>query len=530
MTHPLGLAPSKIIAVHLNYRSRAEERGRFPEAPSYFLKPPSSLSHSGAPVVRPRGCEYLAFEGEIAVVVGRRAHRVSVAEALDHVAGYAAANDFGVYDLRHADRGSNVRSKGCDGFTPVGPLLLDAREVDPGRLTLRTWVNGELVQEASTEELLFPFAVLVADLSRLMTLEAGDVILAGTPAGSTVVRPGDVVEVELEDSGRLRNEIVEAGHDLEPIGAMPRASAADREAALGGRAAPATAPVTGAAPDRDSGAAPDRDSATATGPAPATATAAVSGPAPATAPVTAAASGPVRPAVTEETLAALRTVSTATISSVLRKKGVEHHFIEGVRPARPDLRMVGFARTLRYVPLREDVFAEIGGGMNAQKRTVEEIQPGEVLVIEARGDHGAGTLGDILALRALRRGAAGVVTDGGLRDSPSFASLDLPSYYGVPHAAVLGRRHVPLEGNVPVACGGVLVMPGDLLVGDAEGVVVVPPALAAEVAAEAVEQERQERFIYERVAAGESVDGLYPIGPRWREAYEAWAETRPVSG
>ncbi|MEV6982724.1 fumarylacetoacetate hydrolase family protein [Sphaerisporangium sp. NPDC051017] len=477
MTHPLGFAPSKIIAVHLNYRSRAEERGRLPETPSYFLKPPSSLSHSGVPVVRPRGCAYLAFEGEIAVVIGRRAHRVRVADALDHVAGYAAANDFGVYDLRHADRGSNVRSKGADGFTPIGPTLLDAREVDPNRLTLRTWVNGELVQEASTEELLFPFAVLVADLSRLMTLEPGDVILAGTPAGSTVVRPGDVVEVELENSGRLCNEIVEADHDLEPIGAMPRVSAADRDAALGGRAAPAVDP----APDL------------------------------------------VRPAVPEETLAALRTVSTATLSSVLRKKGIEHHFIEGVRPARPDLRMVGFARTLRYVPLREDVFAEIGGGMNAQKRTVEEIRPGEVLVIEARGDHGAGTLGDILALRALRRGAAGVVTDGGLRDSPSFASLDLPTYYGVPHAAVLGRRHVPLEGDVPVACGGVLVMPGDLLVGDAEGVVVIPPALAVDVTAEAVEQERQERFIYERVAAGESVDGLYPIGPRWRDAYDAWA-------
>ncbi|GAA2888277.1 hypothetical protein GCM10010517_52230 [Streptosporangium fragile] len=487
MTHPMGLAPSKIIAVHLNYRSRAEERGRLPEAPSYFLKPPSSLSHSGAPVVRPRGCAYLAFEGEIAVVIGRRAHRVGVADALGHVAGYAAANDFGVYDLRHADRGSNVRAKGSDGFTPVGPALLDAREVDPGRLTLRTWVNGELVQEASTGELLFPFAVLVADLSRLMTLEPGDIILAGTPAGSTVVRPGDVVEVELENSGRLRNEIVEAGHDLEPIGAMPRVSAADREAALGGRAALAAG--TAAVP----------------------------------------ATGPARPVVPEETLAALRTVSTATLSSVLRKKGVEHHFIEGVRPARPDLRMVGFARTLRYVPLREDVFAEIGGGMNAQKRTVEEIRPGEVLVIEARGDHGAGTLGDILALRALRRGAAGVVTDGGLRDSPSFASLDLPSYYGVPHAAVLGRRHVPLAGNVPVACGGVLVMPGDLLVGDAEGVVVIPPALAVDVTAEAVEQERQERFVYERVAAGESVDGLYPIGPRWRAAYEAWAAANPVS-
>ncbi|NUP04259.1 MAG: hypothetical protein HOW59_40660, partial [Nonomuraea sp.] len=204
----------------------------------------------------------------------------------------------------------------------------------------------------------------------------------------------------------------------------------------------------------------------------------------------------------------------------LRARGIDHHFIEGVRPARPDLRMVGVARTLRYLPLREDVFAEIGGGMNAQKRTVEEIQPGEVLVISARGEHGAGTLGDILAMRALRRGAAGVVTDGGLRDSPSFASLDLPSYYGTAHAAVLGRRHVPMDSQLPVDCGGVLVRPGDVLVGDAEGVVVIPPALVAEVARDAARQEDEERFILERVSEGASIDGLYPLKGAWREAYE----------
>ncbi|MFE0153784.1 hypothetical protein ACFWY5_42070 [Nonomuraea sp. NPDC059007] len=162
--------------------------------------------------------------------------------------------------------------------------------------------------------------------------------------------------------------------------------------------------------------------------------------------------------------------------------------------------------------------------MNAQKRAVEEIRPGEVLVIEARGEHGAGTLGDILAMRALRRGAAGVVTDGGLRDSPSFADLDLPAYFAVPHAAVLGRRHVPVESQVPVACGGVLVMPGDVLVGDAEGVVVLPPALAAEVAGAAAGQEDEERFIYQRVAAGASIDGLYPMNQSWRESYRAWQQ------
>ncbi len=466
MTHPLDLSPSKIIAVHLNYRSRAAERGRTPGFPSYFLKPPSSLSADGVPVVRPRGCELLAFEGEIAVVMGRRARRVTAASALDHVAGYAAANDFGVYDLRYADRGSNLRSKGADGFTPIGPVLLDAATTDPAKLRLRTWVNGALVQEARTDELLFPFAALIADLSRLVTLEPGDIILTGTPAGSRTVEPGDLVEVELEEAGRLRSPVVEADHELAPLGAMPRVTPEDRAAA----GAPA----------------------------------------------------PRHPAVAAETLAALRRVATATLSSQLRKRGIDHAFIEGVRPARPDLRMVGFALTLRYVALREDVFAERGGGMNAQKQAIEQLGPDDVLVIEARGDLGAGTIGDILALRARRRGAAGIVSDGGLRDSASFASLDLPTYAAVSHAAVLGRRHVPMDVGLPVTCGGVLVMPGDVLVGDADGVVVVPPKLAAEVARDALEQERQERFIQQRVGAGEPIEGLFPLGPERRAEYEAW--------
>jgi len=230
------------------------------------------------------------------------------------------------------------------------------------------------------------------------------------------------------------------------------------------------------------------------------------------------------PAVAET----LTTVSTATISSQLRKRGIDNAFIENVRPARPDMRMVGVAATLRYLPLREDVFAERGGGMNAQKRAVEAIQPGQVLVIDCRGDHGAGTIGDILALRAARRGAAGIVTDGCLRDSPSFAGLDLPVYSGGAHAAVLGRRHVPMDTGLPVSCGNVLVMPGDVLVGDGEGVIVIPRVLAAEVAAAAAEQESEESFIYERVGAGESVDGLYPLAPARRPEYEAWLARQPA--
>jgi regulator of RNase E activity RraA len=162
------------------------------------------------------------------------------------------------------------------------------------------------------------------------------------------------------------------------------------------------------------------------------------------------------------------------------------------------------------------------GEPNAQRRAVESVSQGEVLVIEARGEEGAGTIGDILALRALRRGAAGIVTDGGLRDSPAVSALDIPAYFRAPHASVLGALHHPLEENVPITCAGVLVLPGDVLVGDAEGVVVVPAQLADEVAAAAVEQESRERFAFERVDAGESTGGLFPLGDGRMADYEAW--------
>ncbi len=474
---PLPLTPSKIVAVHTNYRSRAAERGRVPSVPSYFLKPPSSLSGDGAPIVRPPGCELLNYEGEIALVIGTRARRVSVGEAERHIGWLTAANDVGVYDLRWADRGSNVLAKGQDGFTPIGPRLVPASELRLDDLTLRTFVNGKLVQEGHTSELVFSFALLVADLSRFMTLEPGDIILTGTPAGSRPLAPGDVVEVELSGVGRIRNEVVEGMLPLEPIGAMPQVSAEVRAAALG-VSAPRPAPVS------------------------------------------------------DETLAALRRVSTATLTTQLQKRGIRSPFMRGLRPTRPDLRMAGFAHTLRYVPVREDVVEADTRELNAQKQAIESISPGEVLVIEARGEEGAGTIGDILALRALRRGAAGIVTDGGLRDSPAFASLELPTYFRAPHASVLGLLHYPLETNVPVACGGVLVLPGDVVVGDAEGVVVIPAQLAAEVADAAVEQELREQFALERVDAGESVQGVFPLSEERRAEYEAWREARadPTTG
>jgi 2-keto-4-pentenoate hydratase/2-oxohepta-3-ene-1,7-dioic acid hydratase in catechol pathway/regulator of RNase E activity RraA len=471
VARPLGLDPSKIVAVHLNYRSRAEERGRVPAHPSYFFKPPSSLSGDRARIVRPQGCELLCYEGEIGLVIGTAARRVSVAEAESCIGWVTAANDVGVYDLRAADNGSNVLAKGQDGFTPVGPRLVPAADLRLDDLTLRTFVNGSLVQTGHTSELLFPFAQLVADLSRFMTLEPGDLILTGTPAGSRPLSPGDVVEVEVEGVGTIRNEVVEDPEPLEPIGAMPAVSPATRAAALG-----VTAPRTAAVP--------------------------------------------------EETLGMLRRVSTATLTTQLQRRGIRNAFLQGLRPTRPDLRMVGFAHTLRYVPVREDVVEADTRELNAQKQAIESISPGEVLVIEARREEGSGTIGDILALRALRRGAAGIVTDGGLRDSPAVSALEIPTYYRAPHASVLGILHFPLEENVPVACGGVLVMPGDVLVGDAEGVVVVPAQLAEEVAADAVEQELREEFAFERVDAGESTRGVFPLSPERKAEFEAWRAER----
>jgi regulator of RNase E activity RraA len=318
--------------------------------------------------------------------------------------------------------------------------------------------------------MLFPFGLLVADLSRFITLEPGDVILTGTPAGSRPVDPGDTVEVEVEGVGSVRTEVVEAQRRIPAFGAQPRVSAAVRAAAFG---TVAPRPVT----------------------------------------------------LSEGALAALRQVSTATLTTQLRRHGIRNTFMGRLRPTRPDLRLVGYAHTLRYVPLREDVTES--GGLNAQKRAVESVGPQDVLVIDARGEAGAGTIGDILAARVLARGGAGIVTDGGLRDSPAVAALDIPTYHRAPHANVLGLLHHPLESNVPIACGGTLVFPGDVIVGDAEGVLVLPAALAEQLAHDALEQELREEWALERVQAGDSVVGTYPLDEARRPEYEAWLAARP---
>jgi 2-keto-4-pentenoate hydratase/2-oxohepta-3-ene-1,7-dioic acid hydratase in catechol pathway len=213
------VAPSKILAVHLSYRSRIEEyQARTPRAPSYFLKPPSTLNGHRGVVRRPAGGRFLNYEGELAVVVGERMKGVAEADALDYVAGYACANDVGLHDFRHADRGSMLRVKGQDGFLPLGPELVPASEFDPTAFTLRTYLNGRVVQEAGADDLLFPVAYQLADLSRLITLEPGDVLLTGTPANSRPMAPGDVVEVEIGDFHRLTSTVVEWDVDLGGVG------------------------------------------------------------------------------------------------------------------------------------------------------------------------------------------------------------------------------------------------------------------------------------------------------------------------
>jgi 5-oxopent-3-ene-1,2,5-tricarboxylate decarboxylase / 2-hydroxyhepta-2,4-diene-1,7-dioate isomerase len=231
-----------------------------------------------------------------------------------------------------------------------------------------------------------------------------------------------------------------------------------------------------------------------------------------------------------ETRAHLEAVSTATLTNQLQRRGIRSTFLSGLRASHPDRKMIGYAKTLRYVPMREDLLATYGGLMSAQRRAVEGIGPDDVLVIEARGVPDAATIGDIFVMRVLRLGGAGVVTDGGLRDTPAIYGIDLPVYHLSSHAATLQRMHLPLDVDVPIACAGVTVIPGDVIVGDGEGAVVIPAALVDEVARDAFVQEDEEAWAVERVAAGESSIGTFPIAKDRRAEYEAWKAAREQSG
>ena len=194
--------PTKIIAVHLNYDSRTQEfMTKLPPAPTYFHKPITALnSHKGA-VVRPEGCRWLNYEGEIVIVIGRTCRNVSPAEAGDYIAGYTVGNDYGLHDFRDTDAGSMLRVKGSDTLAPVGPGLVT--DWDFRGKQIRTLVNGNVVQDDTTDGMEWDMNYLVADLARTITLVPGDLIYSGTPANSRPVVPGDVVEVEVEGLGKL---------------------------------------------------------------------------------------------------------------------------------------------------------------------------------------------------------------------------------------------------------------------------------------------------------------------------------------
>ena len=233
-----------------------------------------------------------------------------------------------------------------------------------------------------------------------------------------------------------------------------------------------------------------------------------------------------------EARARLETVSTASLTSELLQLGFRNTFLRGVVPLGPARRLFGYAFTLRYIPAREDLDLRVDFDnlKNPQRLAVEAVGPDDVLVIDARGDLGAASFGHILATRLLRRGAAGLVTDGALRDSHQIRELPLAVYAAGAHATVSSVVHHPVDVNVPIGCAGVAVFPGDVVVGDAEGVVVVPAAVAEEVAQRAYERDRLEEYLQARVDAGASIRGVYPPDADTLADYRRWLEEQgPVS-
>lgn len=310
-------------------------------------------------------------------------------------------------------------------------------------------------------------------------------ILTGIPTGSTVITPGDTLEIEVDapeqglSSGTLTNSVVEGAGDFdESLGLMPEWNEKQAADAYGSRekaGLPASAY-----------------------------------------------------AISDELRAKLEAAPTAGLSAQLRSRGLNQVVIEGVYPQRPGTKLVGPARTLRFLPEREDLFKSHGGGFNAQKKTFDTLESGEVVVIEARRSPESGTLGDILALRAKTRGAAGVVTDGGVRDSAAVAQIGLPVFCQSAHPAVLGRRHVPWDFDLAIACGNATVVPGDIIVGDDDGVIVIPRDLAEEVVDAALAKEHQDDWVFQQAEAGGSLNGLFPPTGKNKEAYQAYLAEHPV--
>ncbi|HWT20514.1 MAG TPA: ribonuclease activity regulator RraA [Variovorax sp.] len=226
----------------------------------------------------------------------------------------------------------------------------------------------------------------------------------------------------------------------------------------------------------------------------------------------------------------LMKVSTATLCTALFKRGLRNQFIQDVHPLDPSLpNMVGEAFTLRYMPAREDLnpITVFNDRNHPQRQAVEQCPVGAVLLMDSRKDARAASAGGILVSRLMKRGVAGVVTDGGFRDSPDIAKLGFPAYHQRPSAPTNLTLHQAIDINVPIGCGDVAVWPGDVVVGDAEGVIVIPAAMADELAAEATEMTVFEDFVQEKVLEGRSILGLYPpTDEQSRTEFAAWREAR----
>ncbi|GAB1583839.1 MULTISPECIES: ribonuclease activity regulator RraA [Phyllobacteriaceae] len=232
-----------------------------------------------------------------------------------------------------------------------------------------------------------------------------------------------------------------------------------------------------------------------------------------------------------DTHAKLMTVSTATLCTALFKRGLRNQFIQDVRPVKPKGRnMVGPAFTLRYIPAREDLnqLEVFRDPEHPQRAGVEQCPPGAVMMIDSRKDARAASAGGILLTRLMVRGVAGVVTDGGFRDSPEIAEMAMPAYHARPSAPTNLTLHQAIDLNVPIGCGDVPVFPGDIVVGDDEGVVVLPAHLADEIANEAVEMTAYEDFVMEEVGKGRSIIGLYPATRE--ESKQDFAKWRAANG
>jgi regulator of RNase E activity RraA len=230
--------------------------------------------------------------------------------------------------------------------------------------------------------------------------------------------------------------------------------------------------------------------------------------------------------LTAETRQHLMKVSVATLCTALFKRGLRNQFIQDVHPLNDALpNMVGEAFTLRYIPAREDInpISVFLDRKHPQRVAIEQCPPGGVLVIDSRKDPRAASAGGILVARLMARGVAGVVTDGGFRDSPEIAKYTMPAYHNRPSAPTNLTLHQALDINVPIGCGDVAVFPGDVVVGDAEGVIIIPAHLAEEVATEAVEMTAFEDFVTEKVHEGRSILGLYPpTDEQSRTDFAAW--------